>query len=222
MMCYQLFVFLSIWYITSAAILHYFFPEDPKKRNIDYSSDSDDTSDSDSDDTSDTESSEEDDDLEKDPDYVPDEDEESSDDESSDDEDDDDETLKIPDVCQGDIISMTFRSMRFKDFKNKNMRRIGRAISNYGCFMITPEENKKYKVMSVVSNSYIPNGKGDSVKERIPKLIHLYPLEVNLDNEFDNDSAEVFWYINLSDNTICQYEDGFPLYMLTSLKVVNI
>ena len=188
----------------------------------------------DSDDESEYEEATETDD-DSDPDYVPSESDEETDEET------DDETNEETDVeeqnttdasftipVKGDIVRIRFRSMEQGDFK-EGTRRLGRAISNYGCRMIEPEEGTLYKVVNIYEDSPVPNAKGNGKMKRVSKMMSLYPEEKGVvSKERDSVGAvpdawsEVFWYIDLDDYTICQYEDGFPLYKLIDINVVDV
>ena len=188
----------------------------------------------DSDDESEYEEATETDD-DSDPDYVPSESDEETDEET------DDETNEETDVeeqnttdasftipVKGDIVRIRFRSMEQGDFK-EGTRRLGRAISNYGCRMIEPEEGTLYKVVNIYEDSPVPNAKGNGKMKRVSKMMSLYPEEKGVvSKERDSVGAvpdvwsDVFWYIDLDDYTICQYEDGFPLYKLIDINVVDV
>ena len=159
-----------------------------------------------------------------DPDYIPSESEEETDEETdAEEQNTTDASFTIP--VKGDIVRIRFRSMEQGDFK-EGTRRLGRAISNYGCRMIEPEEGTLYKVVNIYEDSPVPNAKGNGKMKRVSKMMSLYPEEKSVvSKERDSVGAvpdawsEVFWYIDLDDYTICQYEDGFPLYKLTEINV---
>ena len=174
-----------------------------------------------------------------DPDYIPSESEEETDEETDDktneetDEETDAEEQNTTDASftipvKGDIVQIRFRSMAQEDFK-EGTRRLGRAISNYGCRMIEPEEGTLYKVVNIYEDSPVPNAKGNGKMKRVSKMMSLYPEEKSVVSKDRNSVgavpdawSDVFWYIDLDDYMICQYEDGFPLYKLIDINVVDV
>ena len=139
-------------------------------------------------------------------------DEETDDEETDDEETDDDETdddFQMPTVGSHITFTMIDNDIR-------PPRAVKRAISTYGYNPVDPEEGVTYIVVNIIKGGYIPNGKGATAKTCVDTAIYVYPLEY-----FDDSNTEVFWYINYDDKTICQYEDGFPLFNLTSMSNIG-
>lgn len=120
-------------------------------------------------------------------------------------------------------------------------RRPARSISTYGFIPIKPvdeyfdnESNtltpKKYIINYI--DSVIPNFKsGNTISGRDAQttnvFLHVLPIWSN-ESEDESDSLDnsdicqrIFWYINLSDMTICQYEDGYPIGELQEIRIVK-
>jgi hypothetical protein len=108
----------------------------------------------------------------------------------------------------GDIITLDLSKQKIKC-----QHRVGRAISTHGTIPVEPKENEPYIVSDVNYNGVIPNQKYRVTKTN-KTFIYVFPKRVI--DKYDRDcfSMEegVFWYINYDDMTICQFEDGYPLF----------
>lgn len=155
------------------------------------------------------------------------------------------------DDTESEIDDLDFDSESDSDYNMKNEvipmnapdfhRRPSRSISTYGMTPISPTavrlnrrkcalEPQKYVVSHI--DSIIPNFKPGSTINLNSKFgktkdihLHLCPMIYNEMNDDEDtiltDMDRIFWYINLSKMTVCQYEDGYPIGDLDNIKIVK-
>jgi hypothetical protein len=91
-----------------------------------------------------------------------------------------------------------------------------RSISTYGAEPLEPEENVEYIITNIVKQGHIPNHKGAPNLEKsfnnTDTFIYVYPKK-----QFDEMNGgfththDIFWFINIDQMTVCQYEDAYTL-----------
>jgi hypothetical protein len=127
----------------------------------------------------------------------------------------DKQIFKIGDIIK---ISFSFLPLDDKDFLFRHRAR--RSISTYGFEEILPEENTEYIITNVEECGEIPNAKDRSNVEKsnnnMDCYIHVYPLKF-----LDKYDYDIFWFINLTNMTICQFEDAYPTDKLSCIFKVR-
>lgn len=121
----------------------------------------------------------------------------------------------------GDIIQFIFLKNETQDrsFKYHPGRR---SISTYGYEEIEPEENIDYIVTCVEDYGNIRNHKGksnvDKSMNNVDTFMYVFPKKEydEMDGMFEH-TKEIFWFINLKEMTICQYEDAYPLHNIACI-----
>ena len=100
-----------------------------------------------------------------------------------------------------------------------------RSISTYGMNPLEPKEGTKYIVTNVTNQ--IRYRKGSELFRYYNEIdengttsnVHLY---VKPEGEYDIMTDEIFWYIDFTNKTICQNEDGAITETLSDISSVNI
>lgn len=114
-----------------------------------------------------------------------------------------------------DIIKITFSNHCLDDETSKH-HRVRRSISTYGYEEILPDENTEYVITNVEKYGEIPNVKDKSNIEKSDNntdcYIYVFPLKL-----YDDDNYDIFWFINLTKMTICQFEDAYPIENLSCI-----
>jgi len=123
----------------------------------------------------------------------------------------------------GDIIQFIFSKNDTPD-NCLNRHPARRSISTYGFEEVVPEENTDYIVTSVEDYGNIPNHKGESNVEKsmsnVDTFMYVFPKKEydEMDGMFEH-TTEIFWFININEMTICQFEDAYPIYNIASITL---
>jgi hypothetical protein len=121
----------------------------------------------------------------------------------------------------GDIIQFIFSKNDTPD-KCLNRHPARRSISTYGFDEVVPEEKTDYIVTSVEDYGNIPNHKGAQNVEKsmsnVDTFMYVFPKKEydEMDGMFEH-TTEIFWFININEMTICQFEDAYPIYNIASI-----
>lgn len=130
-----------------------------------------------------------------------------------------------PQLEPGDIIQFIFSKNDTPD-NCLNRHPARRSISTYGFEEIEPEENTDYIITCLEHNASIPNHKGrynfDKSVNNMDTFMYVFPKkEFEEMNGMFEHTKEVFWFINLNKMTICQFEDAYPIYKISSIVKIN-
>lgn len=122
----------------------------------------------------------------------------------------------------GHKITFTFDNSKTNDLSKLPPRR---SISTYGMNSLEPEEGENYIVTNVTNQ--IRYRKGSELFRYHNEIdgsgttnnVHLY---VTPECEYNIITDEIFWYIDFTNKTICQNEDGAVTHILSDIKHVKI
>ena len=118
----------------------------------------------------------------------------------------------------GDIIKMSFTPTHYDsdDYVFEHRCPGMRSISTYGTEPLDAEEDVEYIITHIEMCGNIPNNKGASNLKKsfdnTDTFIYVYPKKQydEMDGDFTN-THDIFWFINIDEMTVCQFEDAYPL-----------
>ena len=118
----------------------------------------------------------------------------------------------------GDIIKMSFTPTHYdSDDSVFEYRCPGRrSISTYGTEPLKPEEDVEYIITHIEKSGSIPNSKGASNLKKsfdnTDTFIYVYPKkQFDQMNGYFTDTHDIFWFINIDEMSVCQFEDAYQL-----------
>lgn len=104
-------------------------------------------------------------------------------------------------------------------FNNHRSNKLARSISNYGNVEISPFDYDEWVVVSKIHE--IPNFKGGYQRSGKLNVDCILIEPKNYDTTDTVFNEDIFWFLDLCNNNICQYEDGYPIARFDNLKIIE-